>query len=127
MNESEQEKQDVVAQWSFDTRPILGRFHLWLEDVEVEWTRGERVLEFTRNLSFLDGRMERLLAMTGAVTAIGTQVFGHPGAGGCLGFADPDARLGFGYVTTRMKLEVAGDERQKALIDATYACLRRAS
>ncbi len=81
MNEAEQEKRDVVEQWSFDTRPILGRFHLWLEDVEVEWMRGERVLEFTRNLSFLDGRMERLLAMTGAVTAIGTQVFGHPGAG----------------------------------------------
>ncbi len=81
MNETEQEKQDVVAQWSFDTRPILGRFHLWLEDVEVEWMRGEPVLEFTRNLSFLDGRTERLLAMTGAVTAIGTQVFGHPGAG----------------------------------------------
>jgi CubicO group peptidase (beta-lactamase class C family) len=40
-------------------------------------------------------------------------------------FGHPVARLGFGYVTTRMKLEVAGDERQKALIDATYACLRR--
>lgn len=58
---------------------------------------------------------------------VGSRSFGHPGAGGCLGFADPDARLGFGYVTTRMKLEVAGDERQKALIDATYACLGGAS
>jgi len=84
MNEIQQEKQDVVAQWSFDTRPILGRFHLWLEDVEVEWMHGEQVLEFTRNLSFLDGRMERLFAMTGAVTALGTQVFGHPGAGATL-------------------------------------------
>ncbi|MBY0277599.1 beta-lactamase family protein [Candidatus Binatia bacterium] len=55
---------------------------------------------------------------------VGARSFGHPGAGGCLGFADPEARLGFGYVTTRMKLEVAGDERQKALIDATYGCLR---
>ena len=58
---------------------------------------------------------------------LGPRSFGHPGAGGCLGFADPDARLGFGYVTTRMKLEVAGDERQKALIDAAYACARRTS
>jgi hypothetical protein len=76
-----QDKRDIIAQWSFDTRPILGRFHLWLDDVEVEWVRGEPSKEFTRELSFLDGRMERLFAMTGAVTALGTQVFGKPGAG----------------------------------------------
>ncbi len=81
MNHKLQDKQDIVAQWSFDARPILGRFHLWLDDVHVEWVRGEPAQEFTRELSFLDGRMERLFAMTGAVTALGTQVFGHPGAG----------------------------------------------
>ncbi len=81
MNQKLQDKQDIIAQWSFDTRPILGRFHLWLDDVEVEWVRGEPAREFTRELSFLDGRMERLFAMTGAVTALGTQVFGKPGAG----------------------------------------------
>ena len=79
-----QDKRDIVAQWSFDTRPILGRFHIWLDDVEIEWTRGEPAEEFTRELSFLDGRMERLFAMTGAVTALGTQVFGRPGAGASL-------------------------------------------
>jgi hypothetical protein len=81
MNHKLQDKLDIIAQWSFDTRPILGRFHIWLDDVEVEWTRGEPSEEFTRELSFLDGRMERLFAMTGAVTALGTQVFGRPGAG----------------------------------------------
>jgi hypothetical protein len=84
MNEKQQDKQDVTAQWSFDTRPILGRFHLWLEDVEVAWTRGEPVKEFTREISFLDGRMERLIAMTAGVTALGTQVFGRYGAGATL-------------------------------------------
>ncbi|HSK10407.1 MAG TPA: hypothetical protein VK911_12585 [Vicinamibacterales bacterium] len=84
MNETQRDKQDIVAQWSFDTRPILGRFHLWLEDVEAEWVQGEPAREFTRDVSFLDGRMERLFAMTGAVTAIGTQVFGGPGAGAAL-------------------------------------------
>jgi hypothetical protein len=81
MNQELQDKRDIVAQWSFDTRPILGRFHIWLDDVEIEWTRGEPAKEFTQPLSFLDGRMERLFAMTGAVTALGTQVFGRPGAG----------------------------------------------
>jgi hypothetical protein len=81
MNEKLQDKQDVVAQWSFDTRPILGRFHIWLEDVEVEWVRGEPAKEFVRQISFLDGRMERLFAMTGAVTALGTQAFGRFGDG----------------------------------------------
>ncbi len=48
--------------------------------------------------------------------------FGHFGAGGSLGFADPDAQLSFGYTPNR-----AGsgwqDPRNKALIDAAYACL----
>jgi hypothetical protein len=81
MNEKLQDKKDIVAQWAFDTRPILGRFHIVLDDVEVEWVRGEPAKEFTREISFLDGRMERLFAMTGAVTAMGTQVFGRFGAG----------------------------------------------
>ncbi len=77
----ERNKRDTVAQWAFDTRPILGRFHLWLEDVEVEWTRGEPAAEFTKDMSFLNGRMERLVAMMGAVTALGTRLFGRHGEG----------------------------------------------
>ena len=84
MNEKQQDQQDLIAQWAFDTRPILGRFHLWLENVEIEWSRGEPVAEFTEEMSFLDGRMERLMAMTGAVTALGTQVFARFGAGASL-------------------------------------------
>jgi CubicO group peptidase (beta-lactamase class C family) len=48
--------------------------------------------------------------------------FGHPGAGGGLGFADPEARVGFGYVTNRMGGSLAVDERPQALIDAFYGC-----
>jgi CubicO group peptidase (beta-lactamase class C family) len=47
--------------------------------------------------------------------------FGHPGAGGSLGFADPEARLGFGYVTNRMGSSIEVDPRAQALIDAIYA------
>jgi CubicO group peptidase (beta-lactamase class C family) len=49
--------------------------------------------------------------------------FGHPGAGGSLGFADPDAKVGFGYAMNQMSLEPLLDPRAKALIDATYASL----
>ena len=79
-----QDRQDLRAQWSFDTRPILGRFHLWLEDVDIAWSRGEPAAEFVHEMSFLNGRMERLFAMTGAVTALGTQLFGRFGEGATL-------------------------------------------
>ncbi len=75
------EKRDLISQWAFDSRPILGRFHLWLEDVDVKWVRGTPFEEFHGEISFVDGRMERLFAMTGAVTALGTQLFGRFGEG----------------------------------------------
>ena len=75
------DKQDVLAQWSFDTRPILGRFHLWLEDVDTEWARGKPDREFPQDMSFANGQIERLLAMTAAVTALGTRLFGRFGEG----------------------------------------------
>ncbi|MGH7894778.1 MAG: serine hydrolase domain-containing protein, partial [Candidatus Binatia bacterium] len=51
----------------------------------------------------------------------GTRAFGHPGAGGSVGFADPDARVGFGYVVNRMGPHILLDPRATALIDAVYA------
>ncbi len=53
----------------------------------------------------------------------GTRSFGHPGAGGSLGFADPDAKLGFGYVVNRMGPNIILDPRATALLDAAYASL----
>jgi CubicO group peptidase (beta-lactamase class C family) len=49
--------------------------------------------------------------------------FGHSGAGGSLGFADPDARLGFGYAMNQMQSGLSADPRWAPLIDAVYACL----
>jgi len=53
----------------------------------------------------------------------GARAFGHPGAGGCIGFADPDFELGFGYVTHRMGQGLLIDERAVRLIDAVYQIL----
>jgi CubicO group peptidase (beta-lactamase class C family) len=49
--------------------------------------------------------------------------FGSPGTGGALGFADPDAGIGYGYVTSRMGLDFSGDPRDVALRKALYAAL----
>jgi CubicO group peptidase (beta-lactamase class C family) len=51
--------------------------------------------------------------------------FGHPGAGGSLAFADPEARLGFGYVMNRMGPRILLDDRAIALVEAVNGCLGR--
>lgn len=51
--------------------------------------------------------------------------FGSPGAGGSLGFADPTAGIGYGYVTSQMGTSLTGDPRDVALRDALYAALDR--
>ena len=86
----ERERRDRIAQWAFDTRPILSRLHLWLEDVEVEWIRECLTCEheFVPTSSFMDGRMERLMAMTAAATAVGTYLYGRYGEGAGLSKAE---------------------------------------
>ncbi len=51
------------------------------------------------------------------------RAFGHSGAGGSIGFADPDTRVGFGYAMNQMLPGNLIDVRADALIDALYRCL----
>ena len=72
----------------------------------------DRVLiEETRLASgfFLDGT---------ACPMLGPNSFGHSGAGGSLGFADPEAGVAFGYVMNQMALGLGGDPRAMALVEA---------
>lgn len=41
--------------------------------------------------------------------------FGAPGAGGSMGYADPEVDIGYGYVTNRMGTHLQGDPRDVAL------------
>lgn len=51
----------------------------------------------------------------------GPASFGHSGAGGSLGFADPEAGIAFGYVMNKMQQNLAGDPRTLGLIQAVMA------
>jgi CubicO group peptidase (beta-lactamase class C family) len=50
----------------------------------------------------------------------GPRSYGSPGAGGSMGFADPDAGVGYAYVTNRMGTRLSGDPRDIALRTALY-------
>lgn len=54
---------------------------------------------------------------------MGRHAFGHVGAGGSLGFADPDAALSFGYNMNKMGASIMLNERGQDLVDAAYLSL----
>lgn len=49
------------------------------------------------------------------------RAFGHPGAGGSHGFADPENGLAFAYVMNQMEPGVLPNAKSLRLIDALYA------
>ena len=54
---------------------------------------------------------------------LSSAAFGHVGAGGSLGFADPVAGLSFGYTMNRMGPGLLLNDRGQALVDAAYLSL----
>jgi CubicO group peptidase (beta-lactamase class C family) len=77
---------------------------------EVLWVDNRFALGFTLNSE--DGN----LGQEGA--------FGHSGAGGSLGFADPKAEIGFGYVMNQMQLVATDDPRTLSLVAAIHESLK---
>ncbi len=69
--------------------------------------------------------MDNRARPTGALESmiIGDRAFGHAGAGGSVGFADPECRLGFGYAMNKMGAGILLNERGQSLVDAAYRCL----
>ena len=95
-----------------------------IEGAIAEQSRGRDAV-LTLPTRFATGFM---LGMLGGIfnCGPGRRTFGHPGHGGSIGFADPDARVGFGYVTNQYVTSTAThpDRRVPSLVDAVYAALR---
>jgi CubicO group peptidase (beta-lactamase class C family) len=59
-----------------------------------------------------------------SMPGFGATSFGHTGAGGRLGIADPEHEIGFGYVCSLMRnIGPHGDPRWKTLIEAVQMCI----
>ncbi|CAH0990821.1 hypothetical protein SIN8267_00921 [Sinobacterium norvegicum] len=70
------------------------------------------------NLGFMAGQSRPASLFSGSERS-----FGHPGAGGSMGFADLDYQFGCGYVTNRLGQGALTDPRAQRLIDAVYRSL----
>ncbi|GIU84506.1 MAG: esterase [Acidimicrobiales bacterium] len=90
-----------------------------VDEIVSDRTEGPDAVLFEMDMQHAGGFM----VPTGFVKLGGPRSFGHYGAGGSVGFADPDARVGFGYVMNRMFVGLTGDPRTQTLIDAVYECL----
>jgi CubicO group peptidase (beta-lactamase class C family) len=90
-----------------------------VRDAATQRTRGPNVVLMNLDLQFGLG----FIVPSSIVQLGGPHSFGHFGAGGSVGWADPDAELAFGYVMNRMDVGLAGDRRSYSLINACYDAL----
>jgi CubicO group peptidase (beta-lactamase class C family) len=76
------------------------------------------------SLGFMKSMDNRALPNAEDCSALTAEsAFGHVGAGGSIGFADPDCRMSFGYAMNRMGAGILLNDRGQTLIDATYRAL----
>ncbi|MCO1334247.1 beta-lactamase family protein [Microbulbifer sp. OS29] len=108
----------VYGELAIEKSEILPRH--WVDEASREQSHGrDKVLQaevsfgcgFIRSSSAADLRFG------------GPQGFGHPGAGGSVGFADPEHGLGLGYITTRLGQSLFMDRRAVGLVDVLYGLL----
>jgi len=92
-------------------------------DDTVEAMRTERVHGADKCL-VVDTRFSVGFMLHGELTRmIADGSFGHAGAGGSLGYANPELGIGYGYVMNQMGGGIAGDPRTITLNDAVKTCI----
>ena len=60
------------------------------------------------------------MPMAAVPFGLSEKLCGHGGEGGSYGFADPDKKIGFGYVMNKMGMGVGGDPRAFSILKAVY-------
>ena len=108
----------LAAGGVLDGRRLLGA-EVLAEATTEQWFGREDLLGHTRRMA-----LGFALGLPGHL-AMGPspRAFGHTGAGGAIGFADPDAGLGFAYAPNRMHSAPGISPRLGALVDALYEAL----
>jgi CubicO group peptidase (beta-lactamase class C family) len=87
-----------------------------LRDATIQRTQGPNTILMNLDIQFGRGFM-----LKSDLMPIGSSgSFGHFGAGGSMGWADPAASMSFGYVMNKMSLGATGDERSIRLTNACY-------
>ena len=106
----------------------VARFYSLLHDGGSPLFRRETLAAMRSTAS--SGRDRVLLAPTSFAAGFMTNAhglygpsataFGHPGAGGAIGFADPEAGLGFAFIPSAMHPGALPGPRTRQLIAALY-------
>jgi CubicO group peptidase (beta-lactamase class C family) len=94
-----------------------------IDQANTEQARGPDACLAGESTRFGLGFMMTQRDLPGSAFGPSPRAFGHPGAGGSLGYADPDAGIGFGYVMNQMRGGLITGPRAQELIDALYSCL----
>lgn len=95
----------------------LGLTRATLDELESDVPAGFDVI-FRLDSAFAMGFMKPFPILP---FGLSHSAYGHTGLGGSFGFADPDARLGYGYAMNRGGYSLPTDPREVALRNAVYA------
>jgi CubicO group peptidase (beta-lactamase class C family) len=91
-----------------------------LKRATTQLTKGPNKILLDLDIQFGLGFMLR----SSLIPLGGPRSFGHFGAGGSVGWADPDSELAFGYVMNKMDMGLAGDVRTSNLINACLEAVK---
>lgn len=94
----------------------------WLAELTREHSQGEDLTLLTPTRFGL-GCMLDQPGLANATFGLGPYAFGHPGAGGSVGFADPQRGVAFGFVTHTLGPYILMDPRAQRLAQTVAQCL----